>query len=515
MSASNGKRIVAGALALIMLTACSACGSTASTSATASQSADAQKTELNIRIPDSFSTLDPDNWNLDSDFRMCYQIYEPLYALDENNKEIPVLATGYKMSDDGMSCVFTLRSDVSFSNGDKMTATDVAYSIERAKKSSYIANDVATVDSATADDTANTVTLKLTAPSPNLIEGLSFVLIVDKKFVEANQDSNGQLGFKTCGTGPYMLKDYKQDVSVTMEANPNYRDGAPAIKTLNFMLIVDENTALTAFQAGELDIARFNTPSWSDIKADSKYKTAELTTNHVTYMVMNTTKAPFDNKLVREAIACAINRDDVISMAMDGLAKPTYTVATSLMVGYADITPSCTYDTARAKELLTQAGYPNGLDIGEIQDLSGTYFADVAEVVQQQLAAVGITCTLSSLEANTMISNCMSGNFGMATMGQTNTYDMSWIDTYYSTASIGAMNMAQYSNKDLDALLAKADVCMDPQQRTALYKNILETVDAECIYLPLFNKIQCMAWNANLNYTPSVRAESYADCSWS
>ena len=509
----NLKRVLSLSMAAATLLSCAACGSKGSDGKTNDGSA--EKTELNIRIPDSFSTVDPHNWSLDSDFRLCYQIYEPLYRVDDDTNEIPVLATGYTVSDDGLAYTFQLRDDAVFTNGEKMTADDVKFSIDRARASSYVPGDyVTTVSSVDADNEANTVTVNLSKPTPGLIEGLSYVLIVNQKFVEENQDENGLLGFNACGTGPYMMKDHVQDVSVTMEANPEYRDGEPAIKTLNFKLVTDENTALTAFQAGELDISRFNTANWDVLKDNDAYKTEELTANHVSYLVINVNQPPFDNVLVRQAIACALNKDDIITMSIDGLATPADTLVTPMMVGYGEITPAYTYDVDRAKELLAEAGYPDGLDIGEIQALSGTYFEDMALVAQQELAEVGITCTVSGLEANTLISNCMTGSFGMATMGQTNSYDMSWLSTYYASENIGSLNMSMYSNPDIDAKLAEANTCMDPEKRIALYQEILTTVDTDCPYIPLFNKTLCMAWSSDLSYTPTVRMESYANCSW-
>ena len=509
------------AAALMGLTACGGSGNSAGSSAQADGSAaqtegsGSAKDVLNIRIPDAFSTLDPQGWSLDSDFRLCYQIYEPLYRVDDQTNEIPVLAESYTVSDDGLSYVFKLRSDVNFANGEKMTASDVKFSIERAKNSAYLQSNVTTVDTVDADDANNTVTVHLTEPTPGLIEGLSYVLIVNQKFVEENQDENGSLGFNACGTGPYMLKEYTPDVSVTMEANPNYRGEAPAIKNLKFFLIADENTAMTAFQAGELDIARFaNASNWDSLKADPNYQTTELTTNHVTYMIMNTKKAPFDDPLVREAISYAVNRDDIIAMTLNGLGTPAYTLATSMMIGYPETEPAYTYDPEKAKQLLAEAGYPDGLDIGEIQTLSGTYFEDVAVVMQQQLAAVGITSSISALEANALISNAMGGNIGMAAMGQSNTYDMSWLSTYYGTENIGSMNMAQYSDPQVDEMLKEANTEMDAEKRISLYKDILDKVDKEAVYIPLFNKTQCVAWAGNLNYTPSVRMENYASCSF-
>lgn len=515
-----GVMLTAAAL-VVSLAGCGSSGTDGSASATASPTVsdaasggDDARTDLNIRIPDSFSTLDPQNWTLDSDNRLCQQIYEPLYRLDDSGTEIPVLATAYTIADDGLSVTFTLRDGVSFTNGEALTASDVKFSIERTQKSAYLMSNLTTVSGVEADDAAGTVTVLLSAPTPAIIQNLSYVLVVNQKFVEENQDENGLLGFNACGTGPYMLDNYALDDHITLVSNPDYRDGEAAIKTLNFYLITDENTAVTALQAGELDVARLSTSNWDAIKADDAFQTTELSSNHVSYLILNTKQAPFDNELVRQAIACAINRDDIISMAMDGRAAATYTVATPFMIGYAEIDPQFTYDPDRAKDLLAQAGYPDGLDIGEALTLSGSYFADVMEVVQQQLAAVGITCTVTGLEANTLISQCMTGSFGLSILGQTNNFDMSWISTYYGTENIGSMNMAQYSDADVDAQLQEAAVCMDPEARIALYKSILETVDTACPYVPLFNRLQCMAWSSDLNFTPQLRGDYFYACSW-
>lgn len=508
------KKIAGLLLAVVMLLSLAACGTSGDSGAAATDGAASSATELNIRIPDSFTTLDPHNWVLDSDFRTCYQVYEPLYRMDDDGNEVPVLATGYTVSDDSLAYTFTLRDDAFFTNGEQLTASDVKFSIERAMGSNYVSAYITTVTSVDADDAAGTVTLNLSEPTPGLVQGLMYVLIANQDFVEANVDENGSLGFNACGTGAYMLDSYTQDVSVTLVANPDYRDGAPSVGKLNFLLVVDDNTAVMALQSGDLDIASLSASSWSLATSDSSLQTKELTSNHVTYLVFNTTASPFDNQLLREAIACAVNRDDIITMAMDGMAVPTYSVVTDMMVGYAEIEPDYTYDVDRAKALLAEAGYPNGIDIGEIQTLSGTYFADVAVVVQQQLAEVGITCTISSLEANTVVSNAMSGSFTLLTMGQTNSGDMSWLGSYYTTPYIGSMNMAGYSSEDIDSAIAAANACMDPDERVELYRSILETLDEQCVYLPLFNKVRCIAWNGSLTYSPSVRVDRFADCSW-
>ncbi|MDO4492495.1 MAG: ABC transporter substrate-binding protein [Clostridia bacterium] len=483
-----------------------------------SATATAADDTLRIRVNDSFATLDPQGWALDTDRMLCRQVYEPLVEYADDTTELFVLASGYTISDDGKSYTFALRSGVNFSNGDPMTASDVKFSIERAKNSAYLSSMMTLIESVVADDAANTVTVTMPTAAPGLIEAMSYVYVVNQDWVEQNADETGALGVKTCGTGAYMLKDFTQDVSVTFEKNPGYW-GTPAnIANLQFMLVTDENTALTAFQAGELDVAKFSTNSqnWAGIKSNAAFTTAELATNHVTYFVFNMNQAPFNDVRVRQAIACAANREDMILFAMDGFGAPTYSVVTPYMTGYAEIEPSCNYDLDRAAALLAEAGYPNGAGLSfELQTLAGSYFEDCAVALQGALQMLGIDCTVTPLEANTLIGNGMSGSFQMLTIGQSNTYDMNWLSTYYGTESIGALNMAQYSDAAVDEKMAAAAVCTDAEARVAMYKDILTTVDAACAYLPLFNKTLCVAWNANLDYAHSVhQVPNYAVASW-
>lgn len=526
---TNIKRILALALAAACLFTFAACGSSAPAATTAAPAAAPEATAaaaaetpaaaeakdtLRIRIPDAFSTLDPMGWSLDTDATLCNQVYEPLIRIDDDTNIIPVLATGYEFSEDGMSCVFTLRDGVTFSNGDPMLASDVKFSIERAQNSAYLSGNVSMIGSVEADNDANTVTVFMPAPAPDLLEGITFIHIVSEKFVNENVDENGALGYKTCGTGPYVLSDVEQDVKVCFTANPTYWGEAAKIPNLEFVLIVDDFTALNAFKGGSIDISRFASTSWPEIVSDPNYNTAELATNHVTYFIFNINAEPFNNENLRKAVACAMDRDAMCLFVMEGLAAPTYTVCTPLMTGYAEIQPECTYDLAAAKDYLAKAGYPDGLDIGTIETLAGTYFESAALVLKDQLAAIGITSEVVALEANTLIEHGMTGNFTMLTLGQTNTNDMSWIESYYGASYLGSLNMAGYTTEEMEAKLLAARTCMDPVARVAMYKEILEMADAATAYLPIFNKTLCIAWDANLDYTPSIRRECYAPASW-
>ncbi|MBF4692333.1 ABC transporter substrate-binding protein [Fusibacter ferrireducens] len=476
---------------------------------------EAKRTDLNMRTSDTFTSVDPHNTTFTTEVIICAQIYETLYKIDKDMNEVPVLATSYSVSEDGLSAVFNIRDDVFFTNGDKLTATDVKFSLDRLLASPYIGEALPTFKSIDADDENSSITIHFTDPTPGLIDKVSSLFIVNKKFVEANQDENGLLGFNTCGTGPFMLKEYTLDESVTLVANPDYRLGEAALKTIKIYPINDENTIYTALKSGEIDLAiSVNTPNWDDLKSDSAIDTAEISSAHVSYMVMNTQSELFKNKLLRQAIACAINRDDIVNMAMDGKGIPTYSSASSLMYDYVDVVSEFAYDPERAKALLAEAGYPDGVDIGEIQAIAGSYFADIAVIVQQQLADVGITSTVSSLEGNVVVQNAFTGGFNMLTMGQNNNLSMDHLDNYYNSKFIGNLNMAQYNNPEVDALLAEAKVCMDGEERIAIYEKVLDIVDEDCAYIYLFNKVNMYAWNSDLSFEPSVRDDSLYNLKW-
>lgn len=491
---------------VVILTSCGSGGGNAE-----SQGEEPKRSDLNIRITDSFSTLDPQYWGLLTEFKLISQIYEPLFRLDSQQNEVPVLASGYELADDGLSIRFTLKDGVYFSNGEELSASDVKYSIERTTGSPYLSGNVSTIASVDADDELNTVTIYLSAPTPAIVENISWIYIVNEDFVEANKDENGLLGFNVCGTGPYTLGDYTLDSSISLTANPEYRDGAAPIQTLNYFIIQDNSTASNAIQSGELDLAQISPSNIALLKANDGLNTQSIATTHITYLIFNTQQAPFDDALVRQAIASAINREDIIALDIEGMAKLTYTFASPLMVGYADIDPQFPYDPERAKELLAQAGYADGLDLGEVKTIAGT---GLMEIVQQQLAQVGISMTIQGEEVNALLSDLMTGNFGMSNMGMTNTYDMSWLANFYHSKNIGFYNLAQYSNDQVDELLTQAATEMDGQKRQALYQEFLEIADTDTPYVSLYNKYSSYAWNSNLNYTPDAKYVLYYDVSW-
>lgn len=471
------------------------------------------RTDLNLRISDAFSTVDPHNLSLNSDIMLSRQVYEPLYWINDEGEEIPMLATEYSVSEDGLTWTFQLREGVTFQNGDPLTAQDVVYSYERCFDNAYMQEKVEAIDSVTAPDDS-TVEMHLKYPFSPLMEKIAAIGIVSQSFAEANMDDQGLLGFNACGTGAYSVKEAIPDVSITLEAYSGYWGGEAPIKTLNFEQITDETTAVTAFKAGEIDVMSIPSANWAQISESGQYNTDSRPSNHVVYLIFNTEAAPFDNRELRQAIAYAINREDIIAVAADGLADPATSLATSYMLGYTEDHMTYEYDPEKAKELLAEAGYPDGLDIGSMKTMSGSYFEKVMQVVQSQLAEVGITSTIEGMDGNSLVEDCITGNFTLADMGQNLSLDYDFLKTYFNEEYINGLNMARVSDSQIQELFEQGASTTDREERLAIYQEIEDLTQELCAYVPLYNLQTTTAWNKDLNYTPSVTGVLYKDCSW-
>lgn len=471
------------------------------------------RTDLNLRIGDAFSTVDPHNLSLNSDIMLSRQIYEPLYWINDEGEEIPMLATEYSVSEDGLTWTFQLREGVTFQNGDPLTAQDVVYSYERCFDNAYMQEKVEAIDSVTAPDDS-TVEMHLKYQFSPLMEKIAAIGIVSQSFAEANMDDQGLLGFNACGTGAYSVKEAIPDVSITLEAYSGYWGGEAPIKTLNFEQITDETTAVTAFEAGEIGVMSIPSANWAQISESGQYNTDSRPSNHVVYLIFNTEAAPFDNRELRQAIAYAINREDIIAVAADGLADPATSLATSYMLGYTEDHMTYEYDPEKAKELLAEAGYPDGLDIGSMKTMSGSYFEKVMQVVQSQLAEVGITSTIEGMDGNSLVEDCITGNFTLADMGQNLSLDYDFLKTYFNEEYINGLNMARVSDSQIQELFEQGASTTDKEERLAIYQEIEDLTQELCAYVPLYNLQTTTAWNKDLNYTPSVTGVLYKDCSW-
>src|SRR3990172_1461107 len=334
-------------------------------------------------------------------FMVLYALHDALVMPMPGNAMAPSLAESWTMSKDGRTYEFVLRKGVKFHNGEVMTAEDVKFSFERYRgaSSKQMKARVARVE--VVDP--HRVRFVLTRPWPDFMTfyatpATGAAWIVPKKYVE----QVGEEGFKKApvGAGPYKFVSFKPGVEPTLEAHAQYCPRPPAVKTLVFRVIPDESTRLAALKRGEVDIAYSITgPLAEELKRTPGLTLAPTFFPFTIWLVFTEqwdAKSPWADKRVRLAANYAIDRQGINQAVYLGYSKLAYSFVPQGME-YFWAPPPYSYDPKRAKDLLAEAGYPNGFDAGE---LSGDmiYGTAIGEPVVNYLQTVGIRIKLRPLE---------------------------------------------------------------------------------------------------------------------
>jgi peptide/nickel transport system substrate-binding protein len=413
------------------------------------------------------------------------QIYDPLFFFDDERGLSSAIADSYDVSDDGIYYTFHIREGALFHDGNQIKASDVVFSIERAKEASFISRFVSHIDTATAIDDL-TVEVKLKAAFAPFIRVISGLLIVSEKAITEMGDRYGLDG--AVGSGPYMLKEWKTGEYTLLERFEDYYLGPSPIKYVKVVGIPDKNAMLIALETGQVDLT--NNISSADveiIKSNPDLTLYQQDTSHMFWFLLNNTKFPFNNKLLRQAVNYAANKENILLAEKSGLGKladSNYMLAPQSF-GYTsnEATKNYPYDPEKAKALLTEAGYPNGFEF-TINALSG-WGDKAAEALQADLKAVGITANIELLEDTVSFANIAALTYQTDVMGTNDTYldaDMLY-DRYHTGAG---NNQIGYSNPEVDALLETARKEQDEAKRVELYDRIVAILKDDACIIPCY-----------------------------
>ena len=413
------------------------------------------------------------------------QIYDPLFFFDDENGLSPAIAESYDVSEDGSVYTFHIREGALFHDGNQIKASDVVFTIERAKNASFISRFVSHVDTAeVVDDLTVNVTLK--APFAPFIRVISGLLIVSEKAITEMGDRYGLDG--AVGSGPYMLKEWKTGEYTLLEAFPEYYQGEAPIKYVKVVGIPDKNAMLIALETGQVDLT--NNVSAADveiIKSNPDLTLYQQETSHMFWFLLNNTVFPFNNKLLRQAVNYACNKENVLLAEKNGfgtLSDTNYMLAPQSFGYYTgDYVAKYTYDPEKAKELLVEAGYPDGFEF-TINALSG-WGDKAAEALQADLRAVGITANIELVEDTVSFANIAALTYQTDVMGTNDTYldaDMLY-DRYHTGAG---NNQIGYSNPEVDALLEQAREEQDDSKREELYHQIVAILKDDACIIPCY-----------------------------
>lgn len=491
----NKKRnmITAAMLAASMLlTACSGGGeSTAPESSNDTQpeaSAPAgTKDSLTVAIQSDPSGLDPHMVTDRAAGIAIENLYNTLFTYtDKYGEAVPSLAKSYEVSEDGLTYTLQLQEDVLFHSGNPMTSEDVKYSLERIKDSGARASQVEKISSIETPD-ENTVVIQLESEYAPFLTYLANPLnaIVEKAVAEEN---DGNLTNADAGTGPFKLVKWNEGSSVDMEAFSDYwEDGKPQVSTLQLKTITDATARATALRNGEIDMIIDAIDQETMVLNNAEGVVLEtIPGTFWEYVGMNCESEQLQDPKVRQAIAYAIDRDAIntaVKMGNATVLKEANVPDTHEYYGGDEIYAA--RDTEKAKSLLKEAGVAEGsMTLNFTVGSDWQYQVDAAQMVKQQLEEVGIKCEISALESGVYFDGLNAGEFDLTVCGWSGFVD---VDEYLYDlfTSEGAYNQQNYSNPEVDELLAEGRVTMDEDARKAIYKDAQKMIaeDAPMAFL--------------------------------
>jgi peptide/nickel transport system substrate-binding protein len=307
-------------------------------------------------------------------------------------------------------------------------------------------------------------------------------------------------GSNPVGTGSYKFISRQPGVDVRFEAFPDHFQGPPPVKYLTYRIIADDFTAGVALETGDVDLIwSTGAATAATLRNNKNLVVSSDPSNRVNYISLNNEKPPFNNVYLRRALNYAINRETIRDIVYEGLSINKDYMGLPWMTGFAEPATRYTYDLEKAKALAAQAG------VSKEKPITATLIVTTAaqklgEVIQQDLAAIGVNLTLDLLEFNTWITAYYAGDFQVGAGGFYMVFkDMNILSWFYDTEAIDDGNSARYSNKTVDSLFLEGRRETDPAKRTVIYKRLVDIIQDDAPYIVYSNPYTIRAYNSNLN----------------
>jgi len=494
---------------------------------------------LRIGAQADAGTMDPQAQNIQTTITVLSWIYEPLVGRDQDMAKIPMLATSWEQTDP-TTWRFKLREGVTFHDGAPFTAEDVKFTIERSQaETSQFSGYTAGLKVEVVDE--HTVDVITEKPDALLADRLANIPIMDKEWTEANgalkpQDlKTGEESYTALhanGTGPYTLESRQPDTKTVLSLNPDYWGTmADSIDTIEFNPIASDPTRVAALLSGELDlvidlpsqaVARLANAPGIKLEQVDVFRTIfyafDLASDQPDYV--ETDGNPFKDERVREAISYAVDRDAIVKTVMRGLASKTNQILAPKNNGHdpaLDEAPA--YDPEKAKELLAEAGYPDGFAF-TLDCPNNRYINDeqVCKTLVTMLSRIGLDITLNAMPRAQYFPKLWERDTSAFMMGFNSPFadGMYALETMLMTrndeAGEGIYNYNQYSNPELDEKIRAARDELDAEKRTQMMKDIYAEITEANLFVPLYNQVLVYAMKDNVS--APVRPDNWLEIRW-
>ena len=450
-------------------------------------------------------------------------VYDTIITYDLDGTLVGGLAESWEVTDDGLEYVLTLRQGVVFHEGQDFTSADIVANLDRIRdEANGLARrtELLNIDSYEATDDFS-VTLTLAAPYATLLAVLATneVGIASGEWLESGVDPAREMN----GTGPFMLESFEPEVRYTLVKNPNFWiEGLPYLDTINETPIPDDNARVSALLSGDINFVEY--VPWQNMAELDANSDFTLYKGFDTYNLvrLNVNRPPLDNKLVRQALNYAIDREAVIAVAFGGEGLP---ITSGLFPpgspwNHEELEGHWTYDPEKAMALLEEAGVDPTEVTLDFAVTSISVHSDTAQVVQQQLEQLGFKINFIAQDVPTLTEKRTTGEYQMMQDGLSLNYpDPDYYSVYFDIGGTAHAAGINYENEELSEILARGRAETDPVVRKEIYLEFEQAMLEEAPWIFVLFRPQAEAMkNTVMGYTRipglGLRSEAFMENVW-
>ena len=435
-----------------------------------------------IAIPDEPPSLDPTtNASAAIDQILNQNVYEGLVRVAPTGEIEPALAESFEIASEGKAYTFHLRRGVSFHNGHSFTVRDVVATFERA------------VDPATGHPHPEYYAYIEQIDTPDLYTVVFRMAETDAGFLSLlalgdsvilPEEVPADLAHRPVGTGPFRFGEWVLGDHLRLERYPGYyREGVPLLEEVTFRFVSDFASSLASLLAGDVDaIAKVPAEIALSVEGDERFQTIAGPQNLVQIMAINNAREPFSDLQVRQAIAHALDRNTIIEGTMFGYGIPIAAHLTPASPYYVDLTALYPYDVDRARQLLSEAGFPQGFSATLTLPNNYEIHVRTGEVVADQLSRVGIELEIKLVEWGQWLSRVYTdANYDLTVIGHIGKLDPGAMLSGYGRGKETYYFRRGYENPRLDVLLDEGRSAVDEEHRAAIYAEVQEILAEDVI----------------------------------
>ena len=449
----------------------------------------AARTDLTLGVALEPPHLDPTAGAAAAIDEVVYaNLFEGLTRIDASGAVQPGLAESWEVSEDGLTYTFTLHDGVTFHDGTSFEASDVVFSLDRARGEDSVNAQKALFEAIETVEAVDdrTVRVTLSRPDGSFLYNMGWgdAVIVAPETADGNREN-------PVGTGPFRFDEWTRGTEISLARNPDYWGKAPALERATFRIVPDPAAAATALQAGDVQaFPNFPAPELLPVfDADPRFTVALGSTEGETILAINNGREPFDDPRVRKALAYAVDREAIITGAMFGLGTPIGSHFAPHHPAYVDLTGETPHDPARARELLAEAG---------VSDLSLTlqlpppvYARRGGEIIASQLRDVGIEVAIEPIEWAQWLEKVFTNkDYDLTIVSHTEPNDIGIYarDDYYF----------DYQSDEFDATIEKLNATVDESERYAILADAQRILSVDGVNAFLFQLAKAGVWDARL-----------------